>query len=147
MKESIGSTAVLNIMITFIVIVFAILSASLSYYKAYKVNNNLVNSIEKYEGYNSISKKEINIKLNGIGYQRVSINCNSKKNGMDLINGDTFKSDGYCMYKSNETGCYERYGVVTYITFNVPVVNNLLKIPVFSKSNRIYTRYGLECKE
>ena len=45
MKTSIGSTISMNIVFTFIVIIFAFVMAALSYYKAYKVNNIIADSI------------------------------------------------------------------------------------------------------
>ena len=51
MKESVGYTVTLNIVIMFIIIVFAFLSAALIYFKSNKVSNVVINSIEKYEGF------------------------------------------------------------------------------------------------
>ena len=59
MKESIGYTVTLNIVITFIIIVFAFLSAALIYFKSNKVSNVITETIEKYEGYNVYAKNEI----------------------------------------------------------------------------------------
>ena len=63
MKESVGYTATLNIVIVFIVIIFAIFAMALSYYKAYKVSNKIIESIEKNEGYNYLAEAEIKTKL------------------------------------------------------------------------------------
>ena len=68
MKESISYTFLLNIVIVFVFTCFAIVMGVLSYYKAFKVNNIITNSIEKYEGFNNLSRNDINLKLNSIGY-------------------------------------------------------------------------------
>ncbi len=145
MKESIGSTASLNIIFAFIAIVFAFLAATLSYYKAFKVNNIITNSIEKYEGLNNLSISEINGKLTSIGYQRYSTNCAETRS----FNGKTFKRidnnniSGVCIYLYNDsTTKYYEYGIVTYMTINLPIISDLVKIPINTVTNEIYGCYG-----
>lgn len=60
MRESIGTVSLLNFVIFYILLVFAFLAGTLSYYKAYRINNAIVTSIEKYEGFNQLSYDEIN---------------------------------------------------------------------------------------
>ena len=147
MKESIGSTASLNIMIAFIAIVFAFLAASLSYYKAFKVNNAITNAIEKYEGYNDLAKNEIAQKLESLGYQRYDANCSEEKK----FNSKTFtyvaSDQGYCIYQYKGSGeqRYDEYGITTYMTINLPIISDLVKIPINTVSNEIYRCYGGVC--
>ena len=68
MSTSIGHTFLYNLIILFIIIIFAFLSGTLSYYKAFKVNNRIVYIIEKYEGYNEFAKTEIETLLSNLGY-------------------------------------------------------------------------------
>lgn len=145
MKESIGSTASLNIVLTFLAIVFAFLAASLSYYKAYKVNNIVTNAIEKYEGYNDIAAKEINLKLISLGYQKYKVNCPQEKNydnkKYELI---TDKSgEGICVYIHNNasTRSYD-YVITTYMTLKLPIVGNFIKFPINTTTNDIYGCYA-----
>ena len=145
MKESIGGTASLNIALVFIAIVFAFLAASLSYYKAFKVNNIITNSIEKYEGFNDLSINEINMQLNSIGYQRYDVNCSETRNfkGVEfsLVNDNI---DGVCIYFHNDSDnkTYE-YGITTYMTINLPIVSEFIKIPINTVTNEIYGCYGM----
>ena len=53
MRQSIGTTFMLNFIILFIFLVFAFLAGTLSYYKAYRINNSIVHEIERFEGYNT----------------------------------------------------------------------------------------------
>lgn len=144
MKESIGGTASLNIALAFIAIVFAFLAASLSYYKAFKVNNIITNSIEKYEGLNQLSINEINLQLNSIGYQRYDSDCNPNKKFGDknfqLVNSDI---NGVCIYFSNDDNSKTyQYGITTYMTINLPIVSEFIRIPINTLSNGIYGCYG-----
>lgn len=76
MRESIGTSFTLNFIVLFIFLVFAFLAGTLSYYKAYRVNNYIVNAIEKFEGYNDYSIAEIQKGLTAIGYDgNVVIDC------------------------------------------------------------------------
>lgn len=137
MRESIGSTFLYNMIIIFIVIVFAILAATLTYYKAYKVNTRVITSIEKYEGYNDLARTEIDNTLTTIGYMfKEGTKCPTKKNGGTLETED--KKFRYCVYYSKEDSKHYSYGVITYITIDIPIVNRALSIPIYTKSNRIY---------
>ena len=55
MRESIGTAFLLNFIVVFIVFIMMFLAATLSYYKAYRINNYILHSIEKFEGYNDYS--------------------------------------------------------------------------------------------
>ena len=143
MKQAIGSSTIINIIIVFIIIVFGLLAATFSYAKAYKVNTRIMNGIEIYEGYNSDAIAYINRALGTLGYTKGAKSCNAtlRINGAE---GTLVSSAGndyyYCVYKFSSTTegkCYYSYGVVTYITFRLPIVGRF-DVPVQSKTNRIF---------
>jgi len=148
MKNAIGNTFIYNIIIVFIVLIFAFLSGALSYYKAFKVNNRIVYIIEKYEGYNSLAKQEINRYLDTIGYSRDlrNLDCSSYK-GTDTMTiiEDNSKEHRYCIYVDNSVansrnygnGTYYSYAVRTYLSIDLPLIN-LIRIPITTKTNQIY---------
>jgi hypothetical protein len=167
MRESIGTSFMLNFIILFIFLVFAFLAGTLSYYKSYRINNFIVNAIEKFEGYNHYSQAEIVIGLKSLGYDiSVSSNCPATREithvsykpggeleyvveGKHVNNND---DEGYCIYLFMDdngplahsgngvetTDRYYTYGVLTYMKLRFPVVENVLKIPIFSRTNRMY---------
>ena len=139
MSGSIGHTFLYNIVILFIIIVFAFISGILSYYKAFKVNNRIIHAIEKFEGYNDLSKTEIDYTLGNLGYSVEDANCKAEYKNMYLI--DSLNENyRYCIYIDNlnpESGTYYTYGVLTYMNLNLPIIN-ILNIPVFTRTNRIY---------
>ena len=141
MRESIGNTFLYNIVILFIVIVFAILAGTLTYYKAFKVNTKIINSIEKFEGYNNLAVSEINNTLTTIGYMAKDRHkCPNTKNGGTLqTENQRFR---YCVYYFDEGERYYSYGVITYITLDIPIVNMFLQIPIYTKSNLIFEFNG-----
>lgn len=149
MKESIGYTVTLNIMIVFITIVVAFLCAALIYFKSNKVSNIITTAIEKYEGYNTSAINEINGNLSSIGYGSRSIASKCTEPVRDKTD-----SDGYCYIVSNQNGdgrngycvfeCYETngdyyfYKIRTNMMLNVPIINDILDIPIYSNTNRLY---------
>ena len=137
MKESVGSTVDFNIIIVFIVIVFAFLSAAIIYFKSNKVNNVISNSIEKYEGYNSLAITEIERNLNNLGYAKKSISCgrpgDNKCDNTSLANGD----NGYCVYFCKD-GDYYYYKIKTRMLINLPIINSVLNLPIYSNTSKMY---------
>ena len=133
MKESIGYTVTLNIVIVFIVVIFAFLSAAIIYFKSNKISNVIMNSIEKYEGYNSLSKSDITLQMESLGYNKSKITCATDK--CTLLNDG---KDGYCVYECDGNEDYYYYKVRTNMSINIPIINDLLNIPVYSNTNYIY---------
>lgn len=162
MRESIGTVSLLNFIIFFILLIFAFLAGTLSYYKAYRVNNAIVSAIEKYEGFNPMSEIAINEQLGSFGYERIEFNCpetveHDGRTGhlIDTNGNDANPADvnyGYCVYRYQNdtiynafdgsglatTDRYDSYEVLTFITFKFPVIQSLLKLRVSSRTSRIY---------
>ena len=97
MREGLGETFTYNMIIIFIVIVFGLLAATISYYKAFKVNNRILDSIEKYEGYNDAAKKDIENTLKTIGYtvNTEHATCPQRSGAQLLKQNDNYL---YCVY-------------------------------------------------
>ncbi len=156
MREGIGEWSTYNIIIIFIFIVFGLLAATMSYYKAFKVNSMILSAIDKYEGYNSLAQNEIKANLNAIGYSIDSTKCASSRGKAVLAssaNGNVSQDSTYyyCVYyynddrgkavsnQKNNDGepIYYNYSVVSYIYVDLPFVGQF-KVPVHTKGERIY---------
>lgn len=150
MSGPVGHTFIYNLIIIFIVIIFGFLAGTMSYYKAFKINNRIVSAIEKFEGYNSNTttngaKQEIDRVLGNFGYSREPIECSAEYKKMKLVqsiqnNNNTNNDYRYCIYIDKEKpnpGDYYQYGVLTYMNINLPFINRI-NIPVFTRTNRIY---------
>lgn len=134
MKESISYTFLLNIIIVFIAISFFAIMGIISYSKAFRVNSKIVNAIEINEGFNSYSKDSINKILTSYGYQKYSVNC-PKKDGQAAIT-EASGQEGYCVYYFDQGDTYS-YGIITYMTFDFPIVGQFFRIPVYTKTMTI----------
>lgn len=157
MKESISYSFLLNIVILFIFVCFAVVMGVLSYYKAFRANTIIANAIEKYEGYNCLSKEEIGRKLTGIGYNtpfKVECkagdkNCNDEGYSYKIISYNLdfdgnliYDENMNSTYKCDENGCttnkHYQYGIFTYMYTELPVISGLIKLPFFSKTSTMY---------
>ena len=140
MKQGIGLTYTLNFVIIFIVITFAFLFGIMSYYKAFKVNSRISNAIENHEGYNVLSVNEINNILGTLGYRTGTVTCPDREYKGTRYSAKTGIDYAVCVYEypvNSETG-YFRYGIVTYIYLDIPIIGQTLELPVYSETEKIY---------
>ena len=133
MKESIANAFISNLVIMFIIILIFFFTGSLSYSKAFKVKNRIVDIIEKYEKYDSSAIDEIASTLKEMGY-RVSKGSNDcpKRNDKDslTLNTNTYH---YCVYEY-DTPKGKYYGVAAYMYFDFPIIGQSLEIPVYGET-------------
>ena len=145
MKQSIGMTYTLNFIIIFILIVFAFIMGIMSYMKAFRINSLVSNAIENHEVYNYLAKEQMDRALNSIGYRKDASGnsgCKKNRNGGTLIKAYGEKSSQnhrYCIYEfPKDKNGYIKYGIVTYLYIDVPVINQLIAIPVYTETEKIY---------
>ena len=132
MNQSVSYTYLLNIIIIFILVAFMVLMGTLSYTKAFRVNSKIANAIEIWEGDNSCSQDEINRIINNYGYKKRITSCPKKSNKAGTL------KNGYCIYKFDDDDKHYSYGILTYMYIDIPVIGDILKIPVYSRTDRIY---------
>ena len=139
MKAATGNAMLMNIIIVFLVVVMALLVTSISYTKAFRVKNRIVDIIEYHNG--DFSKQEItndiNRSLKSIGYR---YNNGKQCPVMDGVSeNDTYTGTDYLycvyMYNSNK-GKY--YKVIAYMYFDIPVVGEYINIPVYGETRVFY---------
>ena len=140
MNESVGYTVTINIIVTFIVIVFVFISNVIIYYKSNKVGNIITDSIERYSGFNSLAENDINQKLDNIGYNKKTITCR-KRAGCTNLSSSTRKK-GYCVYYCNEGDSYH-YEIKTNMIVNIPIINDVLNLYTYSSTGNMHNLSGL----
>jgi hypothetical protein len=137
MNSAIAHTYLYNIIIIFLLIVFAFVMGMVVYYKSFKINKNMLSIIEKYEGYNTLAKRDIDSSLSTIGYSLEAGECPERNNADIIYAGE---NNMYCVYHypiEKENGRYYTYGITTYITFDFPLGFDV-RLPIHTKSNRIF---------
>ena len=148
MKSGVGSVVLYNIIIVFIVLTFGFLMATISYVKAFKVNSKISSVIEKYEGYNELSDREILLNLQTIGYQIAptgTYNCpsrlhfhNGRLKSYNAISSEGYKNHRYCLYKYDNKDGYFTYGIITYVFMDIPLIGGKFRLPVYSETDAIF---------
>ncbi len=141
MSQSVGSVALYNIVIVFLVIVFAFLAATISYSKAFRVNSRIIFAIEKYEGYNQLSADQIEDVLETLGYtQDKNFTCPTRTENGQKYDPITriYNNYAYCIYLFQEDARHYTYGVQTYLYVDLPFVQDVFKLPIYTKTERIF---------
>jgi len=161
MRESLGGSMLLNLVIIFAGLVIVFFIGILSYSKAYRVKNRIVEIIEKYGAYevldsgNNLVTGEINPDLSAAGYNTSNpTRCNNVKASLINEENGRYSADelsdnlnkygyNYCVFRSNKslnsTGNY--YVVVTFIHFEVPIIGDLLTFPVYGETKILGKSY------
>lgn len=174
MNQSISNALLFNLVIIFVIVLIAFFVGSLSYSKASKVKNRIVEEIEKYGEAAHENKTKINSAYNeardgiiywldnggegnngGIGYRKITngtkASCPTvqelqsksiiptKSVSKDVTNeaGSSGRPNYYefCVYRVQQcngtgNGCYIYYHVITYMYFDLPIIEDIVKIPV-----------------
>lgn len=135
MKEAIGSSFVLDLIIVFTGIFIALYVGSLSYTKGFKVRNRIIDIIEQHEGYTNDAKNEITSDLKKIGYRVVdNVSCKNRNNA--TLISSRYNTHNYCVYEYTEkNGKY--YGVTVFIHIDIPIIGKFINIPLYSETRTI----------
>lgn len=115
MREAVGGTLLIKIVIVFLFIYIVFMSVILAYGRVFRTKNKIINYIEQNEGISNYQ-----------GFQEVvskRFNYNGK---MDI-----------CYEKVGDRGYY--YKTTVYITFQLPLVKDILRVPVSGETRLIDT--------
>lgn len=152
MREAIGSSMLLYIVIIIVGAIMLLFVSIISYAKAYGAKNRIVSAIETFGGYTADAKAEIDTNLGHMGYTITSKDfCNSSRVKNHLANLNITSSNlnnssggrfGYCVYEvsAGTTGSY--YVTVTFINFNIPVIGSNLVFPVYGQTKIVGKDYN-----
>jgi len=155
MRESIGSTWILQLVIVFILLFVSFLTLSLSYSKSYKTKNEMLSIIEKYEGLTSNSVKLINNYLDYNAYNAKGKCPDSTWYGQTNISASngvlepaaTNEKYYYCVKKRFANKNYYFYEVKVFLSFNLPALGNFATFTISGStadvlSTDAYTAYN-----
>lgn len=145
MREATGSSMLLYVVIIIVSVVMLLFVSIISYAKAYGAKNKIVSALETFEGYNNDAISEIDTVLARMGYTVTTkdfCDANRVKDHLanlgivDPVNLNDAEGGryGYCVYKIDATRGGRYYIVVTFISYNVPVVGSRLVFPVYGQT-------------
>ncbi len=163
MKDAVGSTMLVYIVIIVVGIVGAILIASNMYTSAYKAKNNIISAIDRYYMVNSDNGRtcfddntcanSIASTLKNMGYHlNESDLCNNKiltkvsKNAEAVDGVETIQvyanssNNGYCVYKTSLSSSEYYYTIVTFSHLNINLlgIGSLFSTPVYGQTRTYY---------
>ena len=131
MREAMGGALLIKLVMFFIVIYVCFLSIAINYSITFRVKNQIINLIEEYEGYNN-AKDSISEYVNSIGYYR--------EGSLKIGNDDSNCIKGYCIQEiAAKSGNGKYYKVTTYVSFDFPIIGNILQFPVSGETKIIKT--------
>lgn len=152
MREATGSSMLLYVVVIVVSVVMLLFVTIISYAKAYGAKNKIISALETYGSYSDEAKAEISENLRQMGYTITRNDyCSSarvtehlEKLGLsDATNLNV--SDGskynYCIYNVKKLNNGEYYLVVTFISYNIPVIGNTLLFPVYGETKTIRKVY------
>lgn len=136
MREAVGNSLLLNLVIIFVSIVILFFVGILSYSKAYRVKNRIIEVIESHGNYLD-SVDEISTDMKSIGYRTT----NNKKCNSNNLNSTSYN---YCVYEITDksSGNSYYYKVVTYVHFDFPIIGGLINIPVSGETKILGKSYN-----
>ena len=160
MRESLGGSMLLNLVVIFASLIIVVFVGILSYSKAYKIKNRIIEMIEKYSVYEekesdydiSYVEDEINPDLSAAGYDvstptkcdNVKTNFLSKKYDLEDLSGNLNNHGyNYCVFRNDGFGYGgSTYIVVTFIRFEVPIIADVLTFPVYGETKILGKDYN-----
>lgn len=151
MREAIANVGVFNIMIIFIIVLLALFTGSLSYSKAFKVKDMIISEIQRDQDYNEDTQTRIENSLKDIGYRVSDSNSHeckySDNESAEVLKPSNETKYDYCVYKINECGdgsarCGTYYRVTAYMYFDVPIVGDMIRIPVNGETTTFDNLYS-----
>ncbi len=141
MREAIGAETIFKAIIIFTLIFAAFVAVAITYNKAYRMKNQTMFILEKYEGINDNSLRIINNYLKNNGYKTTG-SCDSGDYGIKSLDDITYATANgsdkfyYCLKPVNKDN-------KTYITikvffrFGLPFLDDLLTFKVTGETKGI----------
>lgn len=155
MRDAVGGSLLLNIVVIFTSIVILFFAGIMAYSKAYKIKNRIIEVVERHETYNPTVQATLDEDLKKSGYIVATKDQIKYKCGEDTGNLNT-SGYLYCVYEkscdkrcTNSTECtldecvgQRYYEVVTYIHFDFPVIGDMLTFEVKGETKMLGKNYN-----
>lgn len=135
MRDAIGGTISLQIILFFLVVINAYLAFSVNYTKAFRIKNNIVAIIEQQEGYTTSSalnnedtaQARIFALMKNANYTISKSALQCEKMGYKTIYDDINKN-GFCLKLHKNADGSGYYSVITQVNIDIPIVNKILPL-------------------
>ena len=116
MRDAMGGTVALVIIVVFIVIALGYMAFNVNYTKAFRMKNKIISVYEDYDG-------------NCLGECRNAIKSYAKTLGYSTGNSMSCPNGYYNSLDDAKSKSY--YRIITKINVEIPIINNILDLRVF----------------
>ncbi len=149
MKDAMGGTWLTGLVIIFIAVFAGFLAYSISYTKAFRTKNEIINIIEKSEGFTTSNY----IDLHNTSDEQLRDDDSAeakaflfiKSLGYDYETAEQVRCDdgniqtgGYCLKKYCPDDGKIYYKVTTFIALSIPVFNITVKLPIAGETKTMF---------
>lgn len=133
MRQSIGGIWLLQLVVLFILLFVGFIILTLNYSRSVRIKNEAISIVEKYEGLNETSIRNVNTFLYSSGYGATGVCTNEEKNGLygalDLSRSTLEEARAnvkyfYCVKKLKGTNTTNYYQLTLFYKFNLPVIGD-----------------------
>lgn len=140
MRDAFGGAFMIQLLLIFLTLYISFMAIALSYSKAFRVKNEIINYIEQYEGYNDRSRELIEdylyeaayyveTRTDADGYEAEFGNV--VNNPSQLSPGATYCANrGYCITEESQGNRGTYYIVETYMQIKFPFFNLDFTVPI-----------------
>ncbi len=137
MRQAIGTTWLMQLVIIFMLIFVAFLALTINFTKAFKIKNELITMIEKNEGLSSGEDGTISLINNYLSHNGYMVKgkCDNSEYGVSSLNSDSIEVANsnetyfYCIKKTSfGTPAYPeraKYTVRIFFHFSLPIIGDL----------------------
>lgn len=168
MKEAIGGTWLAGIVFTFVVLFTTFISVSTNYSRCFRIKDEIITTIEHYDGVSEATIKAINSYINGIGYASTG-DCSTDSTVFDSDDRSESKWVGFLSTSESAQGdkdvnyCIKRfiisdkycgggnpingpvghprsayYQVIVFFKLNWPILNQVFNLRISGETAIIY---------
>lgn len=125
MKDALGGYFNLTLLMVFILLVSGFISLAINYTKAYRVKNNVLTYLEKYEG--NTSNDEMLEKTysysKSVGYAANNMSISAAENKGYICPSYNGNNIGWCYKEGNIVDEKFTIDIVVFVNINIPIVN------------------------
>lgn len=127
MREALGGYFNLTILFAFILLVSGFISLSINYTKAYRVKNNVLTYLEKYEGNpnNEEMLESIDSYIKSVGYKASNDSIRAASDQGYTCQIYKGQDQGWCYKKDSSTGDRFTIDMVVFVSLDIPIINRV----------------------
>ncbi len=141
MREAVGTSWTFGLIVTFIFLFAAFLILAINYSDSFRLRNEVLTIIEKYEGFTSNAKEIVDNYLSNEGYSTTG-GCPDDYSGVNFdsktVDNNPSGSYNYCVRLDSVK---DRVDLILFYRFNLPVIGNIMVFQIDGSTNSVKIDY------